>query len=347
MPPKVTVLLPAYNGDKFLRESISSVLNQSFRDFELLVVDDCSSDMSTDVVRSISDPRIRLIVNSVRKTLPGALNVGLNAAMGTYVARMDQDDICVPDRLEKQVRFMEAHPEIDIVGGWVKAIGDHPSAGTIFRYPTETADVKATLLFDNPFAHPTVMFRKASLDRLGLRYDESCYGAEDYELWSRALEVLSGANIPSILLHYRLHAKSITMSLNSDMDARAIEILQKLFPGIGLTPSYDEMKFHRLICTNRLSLEWNRDSLEKVERWLAGLVSANARSGRYDQDAFRLVVNRVWFSVAYRSTGLGWCTVRKYFASPLSYVGKDRVRQLCAIIFSYMKRTTAGESQKT
>jgi glycosyltransferase involved in cell wall biosynthesis len=336
--PLVTVLLPVYNGEKYLADAVKSVLLQTFSDFELLVIDDGSTDGSSAILESFSDQKIRVIRNEKRLKLSGALNRGIDNAGGTYIARMDADDICRPDRLAWQVRFMDLHPEVGICGGWVEAFGNHPSSGTIFKYPSGMDDIKASLLFDNPFAHPTVIFRKQLFDRFNLRFDGSYNPAEDYELWARALECFPSANIGKVLLRYRLHANSMTLSGRSAMDAHAVRILKPLFSRMGLSPSDEDLVFHRYISTNRITPDWMKESVEHAELWLLRLVEANKISGRYDQEAFAKAVAKVWFSVAYHSLGLGWRTVRKYLMSNLNSRSASVMKNQIVLFLAALKR---------
>jgi len=330
--PLVTVLLPVYNGERFLADAITSVLNQTFGDFELLVVDDGSTDGSAGILNSFNDPRIRVLKNEERLKLSGALNRGMDNSSGTYIARMDADDICLPDRLSRQVRFMESHLEVGMCGGWVKAFGDHPSSGSIFKYPLTSEAIKATLLFDNPFAHPAVMLRKSLFNKFNLRFDGSYYPAEDYELWVRALEYFPAANMAEVLLNYHLHPASMTLSGMPEMDLQACRILRPLFADLRVTPSDSEMVFHRSVSSNRLAPDWQKDSVTKAERWLIGLVRTNDVAGRYDKPAFRKAAAQVWYSVCYRSLGFGWAVVRRYLTSELCLVPGDSIALMCAMI---------------
>ena len=185
MAPKVTVLLQVFNGWRYIAGAVDSVLSQTFRDFELLIVDDGSTDDTVEIVRGFEDSRIRLVRNSCRLKLSGALNRGLGLARGRYVARMDADDICLPTRLAVQSAFLDRHPEIGICGAHTQVFG--MKKWEIHRAPLGAETVHAHLFFDNPFVHPVVMLRKSLFDEHGLRYDGDYYPTEDYELWSRAL----------------------------------------------------------------------------------------------------------------------------------------------------------------
>jgi glycosyltransferase involved in cell wall biosynthesis len=341
--PLVTVLLPVHNGERFLTDAINSILNQTFRDFELLIIDDCSTDKSISIIESFNDSRIRLIRSDKRLKLAGVLNLGLDSSKGDLVARMDSDDISFLCRLEIQVKFMKVHKDIGICGAWVKAFGDHSSSGAVFKYPSGSDDIKASLFFDNPFAHPTVIFRKKLFDAYGLRFDGSYNPAEDYELWIRALEYFPARNLPEVLLNYRLHADSMTMSGKPEMDAQSIRLLRSEFVKLGLNPSNEELMHHRLISTNRVTLDNGMESLKRAEKWLVRLIDANKNTQRSNDAAFTRAVGGVWFSVAYRHLNLGWQCVQEYMRSPLCRWSSECMKNRLIMLMAMVKRSYSGK----
>lgn len=204
--PLVTVLMSVHDDRRFLCESVESILAQSLREFEFIVTDDGSTDGSGEYLDSIPDPRLRVIRNASNLGLTRSLNIGLDAARGKYVARMDADDVAAPHRLRRQVQFMEAQRGVGIVGTSRTLIDE--GGRVIAEAPAATDDLRIRwrCLLGNPLAHPTVMLRREVLDRHKLRYDERFETAQDYELWSRLLPITKAANLGESLLRYRLRA---------------------------------------------------------------------------------------------------------------------------------------------
>src|SRR4030067_740036 len=156
--PKVTVLMPVYNGEKYLKEAIDSVLAQTLKDFEFLIINDCSTDKTQEILESYRDTRIRLFRQS-NKGLTRSLNKGIQLSRGEYVARMDADDIALPERLEKQVTFFEKRPEIGVVGSFHSEVSASLHKSIVKKFPSDDSTIRKMLIKENPFSHPTVMMR--------------------------------------------------------------------------------------------------------------------------------------------------------------------------------------------
>lgn len=210
--PVISVLLPIYNDSKTVAQSVRSILDQTFRDFELVVVDDGSSDNTPQIVDSFDDPRIRLIANGSNLGLAPTLNRAIGISRGEYLARQDADDIALPHRLESQIAFLRSHPEVAMVGSRVIIIDENGLEKGSWDYPpVDDVDIKWSLLFRNPFIHSSVMMRRAVLDRTGLYTEDPVIFrafVEDYELWSRINQVAKSANFKEPLLKYRVSATS-------------------------------------------------------------------------------------------------------------------------------------------
>jgi len=211
--PDVTVLMAVYNGERHLRAAIDSVLAQTLRDFEFVIVDDGSTDGSQRIVESYEDARIRLLIHDRNRGLPAALNTGLAAARGELVARQDQDDLSDARRLESQAAFLQARPQVALLGTQAFAADESGRRVGVVNRPLSSAAIRWHALVDNPFIHTSVMFRR-SIVREELRgYDASLAHCEDYDLWTRLLERHDGRNLDARLVTYRVRRGSMMSSV--------------------------------------------------------------------------------------------------------------------------------------
>ena len=208
--PRVSVLMPVYNGERYLRKAIESILNQTFVDFEFVIVDDGSLDDTWHILKDYAaqDSRIVLLRNETNIGLAGSLNKGLNLAQGEYIARMDADDISLLGRLAAQVTFLDEHPEIGVVGCAIETFDAHGHRAVRERPATHDL-VLWTLCFYSALAHPTVVFRKTIVERIG-GYDDSLVANQDRDLWQRLSSLTRFANLEQVYLLYRIHADSVS-----------------------------------------------------------------------------------------------------------------------------------------
>ncbi len=214
--PLISVVMPVYNGERYVADAISSILGQTLGDFEFIIVNDGSTDKTESVVMSFSDPRIVYVDNGENLGLSRSFNIGIHAARGTYIARMDADDISAPKRFERQVRFLEKRPHVDIVGSNMRFIDESGRERGMHHRQIDHIGIKFSSLFSTPMMHPTIMGRAAVFKHY--RYDERLSNSEDYELWSRLLfeTPTHFANINEPLLFYRIYPHSFTQTLNLD-----------------------------------------------------------------------------------------------------------------------------------
>lgn len=202
MKPKVSLVMSVYNQDKFLKEAIKSILSQTFKDFEFLILDDASIDESLTVIKSFKDKRIRLFTNKKRHGLTKGLNFLISKARGDYLCRMDADDISIATRLKEQVEYLERYPQFVLVGSFAKIINEKGRTVGEFRYPTGYQEIRRVILSYNPFIHSSVMFRKKALEKIG-RYDEDLFYSQDYDLFLRFVVKCPCANLAKFLLKFR------------------------------------------------------------------------------------------------------------------------------------------------
>jgi len=209
--PLVSVVMPVYNGERFLRDAIESILHQSFTDFEFIIIDDGSNDTSVAIIKEYPDSRIRLIQNPVNLGITQTLNTGIHQAVGKYICRMDADDVALPKRLQIQTAHLETHPKIAVLGSNTTVIDEIGQKANDEYYPQTDREIKSSIFTHNPFAHSSVMIRHSVLDELGV-YDSGYLHNEDYDLWLRVATKHQLENLPHILLHRRVHGANITVS---------------------------------------------------------------------------------------------------------------------------------------
>ncbi len=212
--PTISVVMSVYNGERYLREAIESILNQSFSDFEFIIINDGSTDKTEEIIESFKDVRIIYIKNPSNLGLSKSFNIGIRQARGQYIARMDADDTSEPDRFEKQLDYLNKNEEVGIIGSVVTLIDERGRRLKKQNRPAEHIKIKWHSLFSTPLIHPTVMARANILK--DNPYDETLTNSEDYELWSRLLFVTNTrlANLREPLLLYRVYKNSFTQKLD-------------------------------------------------------------------------------------------------------------------------------------
>lgn len=302
--PRVTVFIPAHNREDYIRCAIDSILGQDFTDFELLVVDDGSTDRTCDLVSAYQDPRVRLERNSANLGIPATRNRGLELARGEYIALLDSDDYAYPSRLRRQVAFLDHHPQIAQVGSWCSLMdADGQLLRRIRRHPTRPEDVDAHLLFHCSLINRTILARTARLRAIG--YDESFPRCQDYELHARLAEQHLMANMPEILVCGREHDGRITRNTVEVGRNLKMRIQARLLDQLGMR--FDDADLDRHYGLTQKPGEGGPADLEWVERWLLGLLTANDGSRRYPRAALQRAVGLAWAATCwFHREDLGW-----------------------------------------
>lgn len=211
--PDVSVVMPVYNSAKYLALAIESILNQTFKNFEFIIIDDGSNDSSLRIIKKYArkDRRIKILINPSNMGICWSLNYGISLARGKYIARMDSDDWSYPERLSKQISFMKKHPQAVICGGSIEVCNADLKILNKRSYPTSDKNIRKNLFRMNPFAHPAVMYQKDTVINAG-EYNENLFTVEDYDLYFRLGNLGKFANITSTLLKLRVRFDSISYS---------------------------------------------------------------------------------------------------------------------------------------
>lgn len=291
LQPDISVVMSVYNAEKYLREAIDSILQQSFREFEFIIVNDGSKDGSLSIIQSYNDPRIRLIDNEGNKGLIYSLNTAFKSATGKYIARMDADDISLPQRLAQQFAFMEANPSVGVCScNYTQFNAEQETAYTAF---TDHNEVFATMFFNCSVVHPSLMLRKASLMECDLLFDEKYKYAEDYELWSRLLFKCRFSAVPQTLLRYRLHNQQVTQKNHEEQLQSANRIREHLLKRSGFVADTEELRVHnRLGNSQRIH---GKEDLFLLHQWFKKIIEANRKSELIEPRVFEQILCKQWF----------------------------------------------------
>ena len=307
--------MSVYNGSSFLDRSIDSILRQTYRDFEFLIIDNCSTDGSFALIESHArrDARIRPLRNERNLGLAASLNRGLLEARGDYVARMDADDASRPARLALQVEFMESHPDIGICGGQLlKHMGARRYRG---RYPLSPEECQVTLLFHACYPHPAVLLRQSALREAGYLYDAQFEQAEDYDLWARMAKTVRGCNLPQVLLDYYCHPDQGSGTNYPLVAERRNRIRCRMVQPLVPDARPEELAVHHQIGFPQELFD--ADRLARAERWLLRLLEANRAVRLYDEAAMRRVFAHRWVAICSQAAHLGLPAYRAFWRSPL------------------------------
>ena len=260
--PEISVIMPVYNGEKYLEEAIESILNQTYDDFEFLIVYDASSDKSLSIIKKFEkqDKRV-VLVNGEGKKLIHALNKGIKKSKGRYIARMDSDDISCSSRFQVQVDFMKKN-QLDICGGHCLSIDENSRVDELYTVPMNHDMCTLSMLFKVPFFHPSVVIRKSFLSENFLEYGQSKYrAAEDFDLWVRMHK--SGAmfgNVDKIILKYRVLDSSLSRTNKISVAKNTKSIVRQFYKDNNLEISH--------IVKNILLQNLNREERSIIVRYV-------------------------------------------------------------------------------
>ncbi len=311
--PRVSIIMPAYNTARFIRAAIDSVLAQTYKDFELIVVDDRSPDDCAAICQSYSDTRLRLIKLPENMGQATARNTGINAALGEFISFLDSDDIATPERLAVQITYFDQHPDSIFIGSGYRrmsADGDLLPGENLFPLPNQA--IRSMLLMRNYFNISTVTLRRTALPAEGFR---SMF-AEDYEFITRiaANPVGEIVNLPLSLAYYRVNPGSLSNTTRRTAVRDALwEIQQPMLNRLGLQASTEEREAHQIISfASYDGIDFKL--LQRVDRWMRKLLEANTRTRQYDQAAFRMALGDAWFRLCYACSGEGSRVIRQYLA---------------------------------
>lgn len=335
----LSVVMPVYNGEKHLQEAVDSVLQQTFSEFELIIIDDGSTDGSVKIIQQLSDPRIRVLRNDSNKGISYTRNRGLEEARGEFLAWMDCDDLISPDRFEKQLAYLKRHPLVGICGSWLTRFDENKSE--VSKSPTDHAAIKALLLFKPALWNATAMYRLDRIKKAGLSFDTRLTVAEDYDFYWEACRKLPVANIPESLYFYRDSDSSIMKSFEgAEEKSFAIHkiIYTKSLHELGIAPTEAQLKIHRRIGSTQLFSTYS-SYLEAVD-WLIYLQKRNEIERVYEPNALSEILGIIFYFISKKSSRVGLPVYINYIKESKRFAPVDlyqRIKLLIRCLIKYRR----------
>lgn len=313
MSPRVSILLPVYNVAQYIEATIDSILKQTFTDFELLILDDCSTDETAIKIKSINDPRIKFIQNPHNLGRAGTDNAGLQHARGEYIAKMDGDDICHRERLAKQVNLLDQRPDVNVVGSWMQNFG---ASNYLNRYPEQPTAAQVLTLFTLPTGNPSVMLRASLFRELGMQYDAALRQTEDYDFFARYICELRIFNLQQALINYRVPPDVRKKDILSERAFVSDEVRERLLSSWGVPFTARELQVHNTIAM--LERPNSNVTLAEVDAWLRKLLQYNQEQPLFESSALRRGLGERWFEVCYTYRQFRLRDMQTYYRSPLA-----------------------------
>jgi glycosyltransferase involved in cell wall biosynthesis len=294
--PLVSVIMPVYNSEKYLKEAIDSVLNQSYKHLELVIVNDASTDLTKNIIQSYSDSRIRYIENESNSGIVFSRNRGLSAAVGEYVATLDSDDIALENRIGEQVAFLNKNPDHGMCGTYYNTIDSNGKFIQPIRYPTKNEDITTWMILGNCFGNSTIMMRSKMAKELGYRQGYDI--AEDYDLWCRMAKISKLANLPIYGTLYRVHGNNMSVSKMNDLLIVEKKIIREMLTGMNIDFSETELEIHVNFFKRNIGFFRNQTHFKELEDWLIKLYEGVIRQNRYNQQLFLKLIADKWIVIA-------------------------------------------------
>lgn len=295
----ISVIMSNYNTpEEYLRTAIESVLNQTYSNFEFIIIDDYSTDNSLEIIKTYKDERIVIIENKENLGITKSLNRGLAIAKGEYIARMDADDIGLPEKFSKQIEYLENNPQVAVCGTGVELFGDGADVHKekiVCKTIPEKNEFQIRLLFGNHIniIHPTAMFRHSVLIENNIKYDEHYRFAQDYRMWVSCSRIGECANVPEILFKYRIHKKAVSSDKKETQNdcAKMIMAEQLSWLGLGLPENWEKIHYGFFIGRKKYNIE--------TKYWVEKIISNNKKYKVYNQTILEKLLWEKWAETSY------------------------------------------------
>lgn len=292
--PSLSVIIPVYNAQMFIAEAIQSILNQSFNDFELIIIDDGSTDNSRQIIQSFNDKRINYFKNDANKGIVYTRNRGISESKGEFIGMLDADDVAAPDKFKIQIDFLKKNKEFGMVGSWVKFIDENGNKlNGKWKLPASPETIPSWFLFKNYFLQSAVLYRKNCFNNLS--FTKGFDILEDYLIWYQILKKFKARNLPKYLINYRIHKGGVTKKHDDERRDKEKKVFEIMFRDLGIDTTDRELDIHLLIREGAIIT--NHEVLLEIEKWLLKIVFHNNKNKIYNQALLSKVVLNRWMKV--------------------------------------------------
>lgn len=310
--PLVSVMMPVYNAEAFLEISIASILNQTHKDLELIIINDGSNDNSKKIIESFTDSRIKYYENPVNSGIVITRNRAIDLSMGKYIAFLDSDDIAYPDRIKLQFEFLENNTDYGMCGSFYEIIDEAEKLIGRNRLPESDSEIKAHLVLNNCFCNSSVMVRRELLN--GLRYDKAYEMAEDYFLWYRISKITKVRNLPVFTTRYRVHGSNISIKKSAVMIRCRKAIDMAILDDLQIKYSQDQLDLHSNFILGNYAYFSDGKKLTELESWLKDFYIQISKKGTYDLKTIIRIFSLRWISLLFEKKRFS----KKIFVSSLT-----------------------------
>ena len=292
--PLLSIIIPVYNAEKYIAESIQSVFDQTFTDWELIIINDGSTDNSEKIINSFSDRRIKYFKNDKNKGIVYSRNRGINEASGDFIGMLDADDIAHKEKFEKQINFLINNPQYGMVGTWARFIdenGKRLKGG--WKLKADAEKIPSIMLFKNYFLQSAVLYKKECIKNY--KFTEGFDILEDYLIWYQIIKDYKAWNLPYYLVDYRVHPGGVTKKYDNQRREKEKKVFQIQLKNFGIDASRQEIDMH-LALRDGAPVQ-NLENLKNIEKWLIKLLQTNCKTNVYNTDIFPKVVFERWLKV--------------------------------------------------
>ena len=315
--PILSVIMPVYNAERFVSKAIMSILNQTFDNLELILIDDGSSDHSLAQIQSISDDRIKLFRNDKNRGIVYSRNKGLSLAKGDFIGMFDADDVAYPEKFEEQISFLQQNKDYGMVGSWANFIDENDNrlpGGWKLKAPPQM--IPSIMLFKNYFLQSAVLYRKECISRFSFR--DGLDILEDYMIWLEVISEFKAWNLQKPLVHYRVHDGGVTKSKSKEMLAKEKKVFKMQLLELGIDPTDRELDLHLL--TRNDNPVSDIKTLQSIEIWLLKILGRNEELEVYNNKLLTRVVFNRWLKVCYKASGLHFKMIFQLLNSKITFL---------------------------